>query len=79
MICHATRNLHRHHVFPGSNRQRSEKHGMCVWLCFDHHTGDHGVHNDPALDKMIRAWAQTQFEKTHTREEFIKIFRRSYL
>lgn len=38
-----------------------------------------GVHSDRALDKIIKCEAQTAFEKTHTREEFMQIFGRNYL
>ena len=79
LICHSQSNLHRHHVFQGSLRQRSEEYGMVVWLCFDHHVGDKGVHTHPELDRIVKQYAQRHFEKTHTREDFIEIFHKNYL
>ena len=40
---------------------------------------NYGVHNDAKLDLEIKQMAQREFEKTHTREEFMKIFGKNYL
>lgn len=72
--------LHKHHVFHGtSNRKNSEKTGLWLWLCMDHHTGPHGVHSDRLLDLNLQMNAQAVFEQTHSREEFREIFGKSYL
>ena len=69
-----------HHVIYGtSNRKNSEKYGLKVWLCHRHHTGDEGVHFNKDLDLMLKQTAQKEFEKTHTREEFMTIFGRNWL
>ena len=79
-VCGRVDNLHRHHVFYGtSNRTQSEKHGMWVWLCMDHHTGDHGVHFYKPYDLELKQMAQRKFEETRTRDEFRAIFGKSYL
>lgn len=72
----------RHHVFFGSkNRQISEKHGFVVDLCYIHHRGTYGVHGKYGhqLDLQLKQHCQREFEKTHTREEFIKLIGRNYL
>ena len=70
-----------HHVFFGKNRHNSEKTGLKVWLCPYHHRGTNGVHgkNGHDLDMMLKRTAQTEFEKNHSREEFISIFGKNYL
>ena len=69
-----------HHCFGGANRKFSEKYGLKVYLCHNHHNEPpFGVHfNKEAMDK-IRRVAQAKFEETHTREEFMRIFGRNYL
>ena len=69
-----------HHVFFGTaNRKLSEKHGLKVWLCQEHHRGNTGVHNNRVLDLLLKEIAQRKFEETHHRQDFIKIFGKSYL
>ena len=63
-----------HHIFEGKNRKKSTKYGMVVPLCPYHHQWVHKTNY-----KGFKEQAQKEFEKTHTREEFIKIFGRSYL
>jgi len=79
-ICGTTQNLHVHHIFFGvSNRKLSDKHGMWVYLCLEHHTGNTGVHRNRLADLNLKMRAQAEFEKDHTREEFRQIFGKSYL
>ena len=69
-----------HHCFGGANRKLSEKYGLKVYLCHEHHNEPpFGVHFNKENMDMVRRIAQRKFEETHTREEFIKIFGRNYL
>lgn len=78
--CHTRYNLESHHIFGSGCRKNSEKYGLKVWLCNKHHTGNEGVHSrNHQLDRQLRILAQLEFEKTHTREEFIRLFIRSNL
>ena len=70
-------NLDKHHIYAGSCRQLSEKHGCWVWLRHDIHMDVHS--RDISIDNYLRETCQKKFEETHTREEFRKIFGRSYL
>lgn len=71
--------LEEHHLFGGANRQLSEKYGLKVWLCQVHHnTAPYGVHFDYETMKLLRKDAQREFEKSHSREEYCKIFGRNY-
>lgn len=76
----STLNLHRHHVFGGANRKKSEKYGLWVWLRADWHIQTpYAVHNNKEFDLELKRFAQEKFEETHTRDEFMKLFKRSYL
>ncbi|WP_368234173.1 hypothetical protein [Anaerotruncus rubiinfantis] len=82
--CYITRslnNLHKHHIYGGNGRRElSEKYGCWVWLRADWHTmSDHGVHFNKELDQKLKRLCQERFEREHSREEFIRIFGRSYL
>lgn len=80
-VCGTTYNLHEHHIFFGTaNRKQSEKHGFKVFLCGIHHNlSNEGVHFDHELDLRIKRDCQRVFEKTHSREEFMKIIGKNYL
>lgn len=79
-MCHRTGDLHSHHIFGGPNRKWSEKYGLKIWLCPEHHNmSDNGVHFNKALDLQIKQIAQREFEDTYTREDFMRIFGKNYL
>ncbi len=63
-------------VFEGRNRSNSMKYGMCCPLCKKHHDQ---FHNDIEFNHYFKRLFQSKFEENHTREEFIKIFKRNYL
>jgi len=79
--CGTTQGLHRHHVISGRFRNKSEKYGLWVYLCVEHHTGDTGVHSAKgrSYNMYLRKIAQERFEMTHTHEEWMKEFKRNYL
>lgn len=81
-VCGTTYNLHSHHVLFGtSNRKKSEKYGLKVWLCAYHHNmSNEGVHFNKALDLKLKTKAQAYYEEHYgTREDFIREFGRNYL
>ena len=54
--------------------------GLKVYLCLEHHiSGKEAVHNNAEMMKVLRQDGQRAFEKTHTREEFMKLFGKNYL
>lgn len=74
------RGVHQHHIFGGTaNRIKSEEYGLKAWLCYEHHEGTKGVHNNRELDLMLKQWAQEEFETRYSRELFIKEFGKSFL
>lgn len=69
-----------HHIYYGSGRRPiSDKNGFIVPLCSAHHRGIHGVHFNKKLDLAIKRLCQKEFEKTGTREDFLKLIGRNYL
>lgn len=72
--------LHKHHIFGGANRKWSELYGLYVWLRPDwHNMSDYGVHFNKSLDMKLKQYAQAEFEKVYSREEFMRLFGRNYL
>lgn len=81
-VCKTRVMLHSHHIYFGNPyRKISEKYGMKVWLCLDHHEGTYGVHGKHGheLDMKLKKDGQAVFEKAYPELEFIKIFGRNYL
>ena len=76
-----------HHIFPGTALRRiSEENGFKVRLCPRHHEGDesgtafsvhHPERNQFAI--ALQRECQMEYEKTHSREEWMNLMGRSYL
>ena len=61
-------------------RKMSEKYGLTVWLCSEHHRGNRGVHGrNRELDIALRRYAQRKFEERYSHHEWMKVFGRNYL
>ena len=69
-----------HHVFFGTaNRRLSDKYGLVVGLCYNHHRGNQGVHNgNRELDLKLKRYAQSRFIEAYPNEDFISVFGKSY-
>ena len=81
-ITGSTTGLQRHHIYGASNRNISEENGFWVWLRHDYHIADSPnktPHNCRMTDLCLKERCQREDEKTHSREEFIKLIGRSYL
>ena len=61
-----------HEVYGGSNRTRSIKNGLVVPLC-------RICHSNEEIIQYLRIKLQKEFEKTHSREEFIKLIGKNYI
>ena len=71
------RDVESHHAIHGrNNRKWSEKYGLKVWLCREHHDM---IHKNRSEDIKLVRIAQEKFEETHTRDEFRQIFGKSFL
>ena len=63
-------------VFEGRNRFNSMKYGMCCPFCKNHHDQ---FHNDIEFNHYFKRLFQSKYEESHTRKEFLEIFRKNYL
>lgn len=82
LVCKTTRGLNRHHIFTGrANRTKSELYGCWVYLCSRHHNGSNqGVHYNSYFDTKLRQLCQEKWEEKYgDREEFIRIFGKSWI
>ena len=61
-----------HEIYGGSNRIRSIKNGFVVPLC-------RKCHSNEKIIMQLRIDMQKEYEKTHSRENFIKITGKSYI
>ena len=79
-VCGRTGLLHCHHVFGGTaNRKLSEKYGLKITLCMEHHTGAHGIHFHKPLDNQVKKMAQKRFEEVYPDINFRDVFGKNYL
>lgn len=81
-VCGAKEGLNRHHIYAGySNRRNSEKEGCWVYMCAKHHNmSNEGVHFNKEFDLYLKKFCQATWEMENgSREEFRKIFGKSYL
>lgn len=78
-----TDQLHEHHIYGGANRRVSEANGFKVWLTYDMHNGNNpdAVHKNPmqGWDLKLKQDCQREYEKTHSRAEFMALMGRNYL
>lgn len=74
-------NLEEHHVIYGNaNRKLSDKFGLTVFLCHEHHNEPPmGVHFNRALDNQLKRFAQSRFQEEFPEENFRAIFGKNYL
>ena len=70
-----------HHVFFGHGRRKaSEAAGFKVYLCRAHHQdGPEAVHRSHEICLQVQQETQKEFEKSHSREEFMDLIGKSYL
>ena len=69
-----------HHVFGGANRNLSERYGLKIYLCHNHHNEKPlGVHHNKDYRILVKQIAQSAFERQYSHGEFMKIFGKNYL
>ena len=75
------KDLQEHHAMPGTaNRRLSERYGLKVYLCMEHHTaGPQALHNNIKLRRLLQANAQIAFEKKYSHEKWMEVFRRNFI
>jgi len=72
IICESEDYLEKHHCFFGANRKVSERLGLVVWLCMEHHRGDYSPHRNRRVDIWLKLLCQKEYLKTHTEAEWLQ-------
>ena len=75
----STTGLDKHHIMNGAYRDKAEKYGLWVWLRHDVHMWLHQTPQGAKYARELKQQAQREFEKTHTRAEWLTLFHRNYL
>lgn len=82
-ICGRINALHCHHILFGKSRKKSDKDGLMVYLCYEHHEGTNGVHgkNGHSLDITLKKIAEKRWCEYYgkTIDDFIKEYGRNFL
>jgi len=79
-ICGTSSRICLHEVFHGTaNRKKSKEDGLIIPLCFDHHQGTFGVHNNSKLDSKFKhdaeiCWIHEYANDCNSPEEKINKF-----
>ena len=69
-----------HHIFFGNaNRKLSTKYGLVIGLCYEHHRGKTGVHQNRELDLTMKRVGQREFNRHYPELDFLAVFGRNYL
>lgn len=75
--------LDRHHIFGGSNRGKSEKYGLVVYLCHNrcHIFGAGAVHQNAEVMRELHEYGQKKYMAEHnaTADDFRELFGKNYL
>mgnify|MGYP006912864981 CR=1 FL=1 len=79
-LCGSQQMIEEHHIYSGALRKISEKHGFKVYLChYCHNEPPNGVHFCKERNLLLKRQCQREYEKTHSRADFIRIIGRNYL
>ena len=79
-FCGSVVRLEEHHIFAGvANRRISEKYGLKVWLCHEHHTGNNGAQYDQEKNLQLKQEAQKKFEALYSHDLWMRLIRKNYL
>lgn len=76
------RGFHKHHIFGGPNRNRSERDGLFIWLTPEmHNMSDKGIHFDKEFMNYAHQVGRVAWIEYYgkTLEDFIQEYGRSYL
>lgn len=81
-VCGKRQTLERHHIFGSFNRNKSEKDGLTVYLCHEHHNEyPNGVHHSRWMAMQLKKVGQKAWMEHYgkTEADFIKEYGKSYL
>lgn len=75
-ICGSKTGVELNEIYEGAYRQTSIRLGMVAPFCHKHHQR---FHNDRAFNLKYKSMFQREYEKTHTHNEFINVFKQDYI
>lgn len=81
-FCGTVNWLEEHHVYGASNRNKSEKYGLKVWLCHAHHNEPpNGVHFNASTNQWLKATVQQKAMEHYgwSADAFRGIFGKNYI
>lgn len=76
------KNINKHEIFYGKNRQNSIKYGLVIPLCQEEHHNQFqskGIHFDKELCDKWHKRGQEAFKEKYPELDFVSIFRKNYL
>ncbi len=69
-----------HCIYGTANRTLSDRYGLVVGLCYNHHRGKCGVHNcNKELDMKLKRVAQEAFMEHYPQDDFLAVFGKNFL
>lgn len=74
--CGSETGIEKNEVFEGAYRQTSIRLGMVAPFCHKHHRK---FHNDRLFNLKYKVLFQREYEKTHSHDEFMDIFKQDYI
>ncbi len=82
-ICGSRKNVEVHHIFGASNRTKSDKDGLTVYLCSDcHREGRYAAHRDANTAQLLHAVGELMWMVKHPDKgvwDFVARYGRNYL
>lgn len=82
-VCKTTIGLEEHHCLYGNARKKAEQDGLKVWLCYEHHRGDMGVHgkNGSDLSNYLKKISELKWLEYYDKDidDFIKRYGKNYI
>lgn len=81
LYCVSTRRgLEEHHIFGGPRRPLSERYGLKVHLCRQHHNtqNEYSAHFDPEVRDWLHARGQAAFEAVYGQARWMQEFGKDY-
>ena len=68
-----------HHVFGGPRRGISEREGLKIYLCVQHHIyGPYAIHTNKEVSCRVKAWAQRMWQQEHPDGDWMELMGKNY-
>ena len=81
-ICGSPNMIHKHHIFGGANRKKSERDGCWCYLCAYHHNmSNEGVHFDRDKDLRLKKKCEARWMLYYnkSKDDFIREYGKNYI